>query len=143
MAELNVTFANLGAIKKAGQRVADEIDVALRRTADFVRHDITRQIVAEVTPSGSPQKQNSPAYRRWKLERYGTGKPLVREGRLSNPDAMRVVRIQNGYQVLPPADREDVLRFVRQMGYETYGLSRQALQRAFQEYREAIARAGA
>lgn len=102
------------------QRVLDRLDREARELAEESVRDMCSKMRAGLDPDGEPQKPNPPGVA---AAKRGLP-PLVKTGRLSDPSAYRVVPGGSPltYEVLPPADREEAIRELRERDYRTFAI---------------------
>lgn len=71
---------------------------------------------------GTMQNKNLPATQRAKAKKFGHTTPLYATGRLSQKEAWRIIRISNGFQLVPPEDRIRILEFLDDQDYKVGGI---------------------
>ena len=120
MFEIKVTIN--GSLKKYGRKLNTAVRASVRETARAVPRLLAKSYRAGLAPDGSPNKPNEPPTIESKSKDLGHSTPLRgRKEVLSDAKRYRVDRVSDSqWHVLPPEEREDAVRALRNKGYSVH-----------------------
>lgn len=125
---LRLRFHRTGRLDGLGQRFQRAVDETLEEVAHAIPKILARNYAAGLAPDGSPQQPNQESTREQKIRALGHAiSGLGREGILSDPDRYTVLRRPDGsYHVLPPEDRFDAIRGLKDRNYRVHEMPEEA-----------------